>query len=240
MPFERELSGYSGGKRLPWGFESRNSVQEGVVRTGRSSSDVARARGTWRDSPRSDRRMPFTGSREVAPEVPSGYGISGDAFTECKPDSFCINTEGRHVPVEVSWPPRGPSPPLRPRAGSAAPLGAENDSPDDRPTRRQVLGRLTTAGLVRGRERLADGIAGADARRRRSNPPRRPGSATLFEFKKVADGIYGAIAKPTAMLNCNAAVIVNRDHVLVVDTHSKPSAAKALIGRSATRSPGSP
>ena len=45
----------------------------------------------------------------------------------------------------------------------------------------------------------------------------------------VADTIYGAIAKPTAMLNCNAAVIVNRDHVLVVDTHSKPSAAKALI-----------
>ena len=45
--------------------------------------------------------------------------------------------------------------------------------------------------------------------------------ATLFDFKKVADGIYGAIAKPTAMLNCNAAVIVNRDHVLVVDTHSK-------------------
>ena len=31
------------------------------------------------------------------------------------------------------------------------------------------------------------------------------------------------------MLNCNAAVVVNRDHVLVVDTHSKPSAAKALI-----------
>ena len=31
------------------------------------------------------------------------------------------------------------------------------------------------------------------------------------------------------MLNCNAAIIVNRDHVLVVDTHSKPSAAKALI-----------
>jgi cyclase len=27
----------------------------------------------------------------------------------------------------------------------------------------------------------------------------------------------------------NAAVLVNRDHVLVVDTHSKPSAARALI-----------
>jgi glyoxylase-like metal-dependent hydrolase (beta-lactamase superfamily II) len=54
-------------------------------------------------------------------------------------------------------------------------------------------------------------------------------AAKFFDIKKVAEGIYGAIAKPTAMLNCNAAVIVNRDHVLVVDTHSKPSAAKALI-----------
>ena len=53
--------------------------------------------------------------------------------------------------------------------------------------------------------------------------------AKLFDFERVASGIYGAIAKQTAMLNCNAAVIVNRDHVLVVDTHSKPSAAKALI-----------
>src|SRR5206468_8897048 len=56
------------------------------------------------------------------------------------------------------------------------------------------------------------------------------GAATrLFDFKQVAPGIFGAIARPSAMLNCNAAVIVNRDHVLVVDTHSKPSAAKALI-----------
>jgi glyoxylase-like metal-dependent hydrolase (beta-lactamase superfamily II) len=60
-------------------------------------------------------------------------------------------------------------------------------------------------------------------------PTRGQGHAALFDFKRVADGIYGAIARPTAMLNCNAAVIVNRDHVLVVDTHSKPSAAKALI-----------
>jgi cyclase len=60
-------------------------------------------------------------------------------------------------------------------------------------------------------------------------PPQGQARATLFDFKKVATGIYGAIAKPTAMLNCNAAIIVNRDHVLVVDTHSKPSAAKALI-----------
>src|SRR5262249_24339785 len=56
-----------------------------------------------------------------------------------------------------------------------------------------------------------------------------PAPASLFDLKKVADGIYAAIARPTAMLNCNAAVVVNRDHVLVVDTHSKPSAAQALI-----------
>jgi glyoxylase-like metal-dependent hydrolase (beta-lactamase superfamily II) len=51
----------------------------------------------------------------------------------------------------------------------------------------------------------------------------------LFDLKWVAEGIYAAIAQPAGMLNCNAAVVVNRDHVLVVDTHSKPSAAKALI-----------
>jgi len=56
-------------------------------------------------------------------------------------------------------------------------------------------------------------------------------SAKLFDLKKVAEGIYAAIAKPTAMLNCNAAVVVNRDHVLIVDTHSKPSAARALINQ---------
>ena len=88
---------------------------------------------------------------------------------------------------------------------------------------------MTTAGLVAAASgsplgSLVRAVADDD-----QAPPRRPGSATLFDFKKVADGIYGAIAKPTAMLNCNAAVIVNRDHVLVVDTHSKPSAAKALI-----------
>jgi glyoxylase-like metal-dependent hydrolase (beta-lactamase superfamily II) len=88
---------------------------------------------------------------------------------------------------------------------------------------------LITAGIVSTAGELQLGslvkaIADDD-----QSPTRGPAQATLFDFKKIADGIYGAIAKPTAMLNCNAAVIVNRDHVLVVDTHSKPSAAKALI-----------
>src|SRR5262252_10041683 len=51
----------------------------------------------------------------------------------------------------------------------------------------------------------------------------------LFEIKPMADGVYAAIAKPAFKVNCNAAIILLDDVVLVVDTHSKPSAARALI-----------
>ena len=51
----------------------------------------------------------------------------------------------------------------------------------------------------------------------------------LFELVKVKDRIYPAFAKPQYKLNCNAAVIINEDDVVIVDSHSKPSAAKALL-----------
>ena len=51
----------------------------------------------------------------------------------------------------------------------------------------------------------------------------------LFDIKPVAEGVYAAIAKPAFKINCNAAIILLDDVVLVVDTHSKPSAARALI-----------
>ena len=51
----------------------------------------------------------------------------------------------------------------------------------------------------------------------------------LFDIKPMADGVYAAIAKPAYKVNCNAAIILFEDSVLVVDTHSKPSAARALI-----------
>ena len=50
----------------------------------------------------------------------------------------------------------------------------------------------------------------------------------LFELKKVGDGVYGAIAATRYKVNCNAAVIVTDDGVVVVDSHSKPSASKAM------------
>jgi cyclase len=51
----------------------------------------------------------------------------------------------------------------------------------------------------------------------------------LFDIKPVAEGVYAAIAKAAYKVNCNAAIILLDDVVLVVDTHSKPSAARALI-----------
>src|SRR6059058_4769311 len=51
----------------------------------------------------------------------------------------------------------------------------------------------------------------------------------LFDIKPVADGVYAAISKPAYKVNCNAVIILLDDGVLVVDTHSKPSAARALI-----------
>jgi cyclase len=67
-----------------------------------------------------------------------------------------------------------------------------------------------------------------------------PGLPSLFDIEKVADGIYGAIAKPAVMLNCNAAIFEQADDILIVDTHSKPSAVSALVSqlrREVTRKP---
>src|SRR5579862_7269808 len=56
-------------------------------------------------------------------------------------------------------------------------------------------------------------------------------SPNLFTIEKVADGVYAALARPQALTNCNAAIFVNAQDVLVVDGHSKPSAAAALIAQ---------
>jgi cyclase len=53
----------------------------------------------------------------------------------------------------------------------------------------------------------------------------------LFEIKEVAPGVYAAIAKPQYKVNCNAVIVMLDDGLLVVDTHSKPSAARALIAQ---------
>jgi glyoxylase-like metal-dependent hydrolase (beta-lactamase superfamily II) len=53
--------------------------------------------------------------------------------------------------------------------------------------------------------------------------------APLFDLEPVADGVYAAVARPRTPINCNALVVVYDEGVLVVDTHSRPSSARALI-----------
>jgi cyclase len=55
--------------------------------------------------------------------------------------------------------------------------------------------------------------------------------ARLFDIEKVGDGIYFARARPQAMINCNAGIFVRSKDIVVVDAHSKPSAAAALISQ---------
>ncbi len=52
-----------------------------------------------------------------------------------------------------------------------------------------------------------------------------------FDILPVADGVYAAIGKATSpmLIGCNAAIILNENEVLVVDTHYTPSAARALL-----------
>ncbi|MGA3210998.1 MAG: MBL fold metallo-hydrolase [Terriglobales bacterium] len=53
----------------------------------------------------------------------------------------------------------------------------------------------------------------------------------LFDIEKVAPGIFFARARAQALVNANSAIFVNAGDVLVVDSHSKPSAAAALIAQ---------
>jgi cyclase len=56
-------------------------------------------------------------------------------------------------------------------------------------------------------------------------------STELFTIEKVIDGVYAALARPQVMINCNAAIFVNSADVVVVDAHSKPSAAASLVAQ---------
>ena len=54
------------------------------------------------------------------------------------------------------------------------------------------------------------------------------GGDARFDFTKVADGVWAAVAAPAYNVNCNTAIIENDDGLMVVDTHSKPSAATVI------------
>jgi len=52
-----------------------------------------------------------------------------------------------------------------------------------------------------------------------------------FEFQKVADGVHAAVAAPAYKVNSNTAIIESDDGLMVVDTHSKPSAARVIVAQ---------
>jgi glyoxylase-like metal-dependent hydrolase (beta-lactamase superfamily II) len=54
---------------------------------------------------------------------------------------------------------------------------------------------------------------------------------SLFHIEKLADGVFLAAAKPAPQINSNAAIFENSNDVLIVDTHSKPSAVHALAAQ---------
>jgi len=56
-------------------------------------------------------------------------------------------------------------------------------------------------------------------------------STQLFDIERVADGVYCALARAQALINSNAAIFVNSQDVLVMDSHSKPSAVAALVAQ---------
>ncbi|MBL8231064.1 MAG: MBL fold metallo-hydrolase, partial [Bryobacterales bacterium] len=55
--------------------------------------------------------------------------------------------------------------------------------------------------------------------------------AALFDIEKVTGGAWLALAKPSILINSNAAIFELSEGLLVVDTHSKPSAAAALVAQ---------
>jgi hypothetical protein len=58
-----------------------------------------------------------------------------------------------------------------------------------------------------------------------------PSGDARFEITKIADGVHVAVAAPAYKVNCNTAIIESDDGVVIVDTHSKPSAARVIVER---------
>ena len=57
------------------------------------------------------------------------------------------------------------------------------------------------------------------------------GGDARFDIQQVADGVHVAVAAPAYKVNCNTAIIETDDGLIVVDTHSKPSAARVIVDR---------
>lgn len=96
--------------------------------------------------------------------------------------------------------------------------------------RRNFLQNLIMGGMA-GASLLESGFVRAAIARVQAEVDSVDNSAPLFTIQRVAKNVYCALARPQAFTNSNAAIFVNSHDVLVVDSHSKPSAAATLIAQ---------
>lgn len=107
---------------------------------------------------------------------------------------------------------------------TSAPVHTQNhDSGRDRSSRRDFL-RVLMGGALAGASVLELAYHRAAWARAAA-----PADEDLFDLQKAAEGVYFAHARPQTVINCNAAIFVRSKDVVVVDAHSKPSAAASII-----------
>ena len=94
-------------------------------------------------------------------------------------------------------------------------------------SRRSFLAGIAGAGSIGASLLELSVLRAAEAR---AQAPAAP-SAPLFDIEKVADGVYAALGRSQALINCNAAIFENARDLLIVDTHSKGSAVAALVAQ---------
>jgi glyoxylase-like metal-dependent hydrolase (beta-lactamase superfamily II) len=98
-----------------------------------------------------------------------------------------------------------------------------HDSGHDRTSRRDFM-RVLMGGALAGASVLELAYHRAAWARAAA-----PCGENLFDIQKATEGVYFAHARPQAVINCNAAIFVRSKDVVVVDAHSKPSAAASII-----------
>lgn len=98
---------------------------------------------------------------------------------------------------------------------------------DDGSTSRRDFLRVLMGGALAGASMLE--LAYHRAAWARAAAP--TSAQNLFDIQKVSNGVYFAQARAQTVINCNAAIFVRSKDVVVVDAHSKPSAAASLIAQ---------
>ena len=56
-----------------------------------------------------------------------------------------------------------------------------------------------------------------------------PAFGAAYKFTEIVPGVYSAIGTGTMNVGSNSAVIVNRDEVMIVDSHISPESGRAML-----------